>query len=108
MKREILYAKNHCMICKQKNKIKSLKNSKKLNGTRVYINEHLTHRNSQIAHAARILKKQGKIYSTWTKDCKVFIKTNRTPDVAKVHYMKNETDFDVLHLRVASRLSSRF
>ena len=53
-----------------------------------------------------MLKKQGKIYSTWTKDCRVFIKTNGSPDVAKVHCIKNETDFDMLHLRVTSRLSS--
>ena len=75
-----------------------LKNSRKLKGTRVYINEHLTHKNSQIAYAARILKKQGKIYSTWTKDCRVFIKTNGNPDVAKVNCIKNETDFDMLHI----------
>ena len=90
----------------RKRKIELLKNSRKLKSTRVYIHEHLTHRNSQIAYAARILKKQGKIYSTWTKDCIVFIKRNHNPDVAKVHCIKNETDFDMLHLRVTSRLSS--
>ena len=83
-----------------------LRNSKKLKGSCVYINEHLTHEESQIAHAASILKKQGKIYSTWTKDCKVFIKTNDNPDVANVDCIKNETDLDMLHLRVTSRLSS--
>ena len=40
------------------------------------------------------------------KGFRVFIKTNGNPDVAKVHCIKNETDFDMLHLRVTSRLSS--
>ena len=56
---------------KRKRKIELLKNSRKLKGTRVYINEHLTHKNNQIAYAAHILKKQGKIYSIWIKDCSV-------------------------------------
>ena len=36
----------------------------------------------------------------------MLIKTNSNPDVAKVHCIKNEIDFDMLHLRVTSRLSS--
>ena len=47
----------------RKKQIELLQNSKKLKGTRVYINEHLTHKNSHIALAALILRQQGEIYS---------------------------------------------
>lgn len=42
----------------RKDKIELLKLTKKLNGTGVYVNEHLTKRNAEIAHQARILKKE--------------------------------------------------
>ena len=47
----------------RKRKIELLLNSEKLNGTCVYINEHLAHKNSQIAHAACLLERQGRIQS---------------------------------------------
>ena len=49
-------------------------NGRKLKGTGIYVNEHLTKRNADLARAARELRKAGKIQSTWTRDCKVFIK----------------------------------
>ena len=51
-----------------------LKQWKKLKGSNVFMNEHLTKRNGEISWKARQLKKQGKIQSTWTVSCKVFIK----------------------------------
>lgn len=65
----------------------------------MYINEHLTKRNGEIARRARILRKQGKIQSTWTASCKVFIKTTGTTpedEIVAVIYDISELDrFDV-------------
>ncbi|XP_076049855.1 uncharacterized protein LOC143030580 isoform X1 [Oratosquilla oratoria] len=58
----------------RKSKVNVLKNAKKLKGTGVYVNEHLTKRTGEIAKTARDMRKQGKIISTWTRDCKVYIK----------------------------------
>ena len=41
---------------------------------KIYINEHLTKKNSEIARAARLMKKDGKILGTWTKNCRIMIK----------------------------------
>ena len=79
----------------RKNKTAILKQGRKLKGTEVYINEHLTKRNGEIARRARILKKQEKIQSTWTASCKVFIKTNgATPEAEKVLVIRNISELD--------------
>lgn len=68
----------------RKDKSELLRQGKKLRGTDVYINEHLTKRNADIARRARMLRKQNKIQATWTRNCKVWIKLNGTPEEAKV------------------------
>lgn len=68
----------------RKNKNALLRQGKKLRGTDVYVNEHLTKKNADIARKARFLRKQRKIQSTWTTNCKVFIKLNGSPEEAKV------------------------
>ncbi|KAI3370900.1 hypothetical protein L3Q82_007410 [Scortum barcoo] len=68
----------------RKHKITLLKEGRKLKGTDVYINEHLTKYNADIAKKARYLKKQKKIQHTWSTNCKVFIKLNGSPEEAKV------------------------
>ena len=79
----------------RKSKIAILKQGRKLKGTDVYINEHLTKRNGDIAKRARILRKQGKIQSTWTASCKVFIKLNgETPEEEKVMVIKDISELD--------------
>lgn len=60
----------------RKHKREIQKQGRKLKGTNVYINEHLTSHNAAIARAARHLKKQKKIQHTWTSNCKIFIKLN--------------------------------
>jgi len=47
---------------------------KKMRGSGVFVNEHLTKKNGQIAKRARELKKAGKLMDTWVRDTKVFIK----------------------------------
>lgn len=60
-------------ICrKQRNDV--LMQAKKLKGTNVYINEHLTKKNGGIARGARILRKQKKITGTWTRNGNVWIR----------------------------------
>lgn len=60
----------------------------------VYVNEHLIKKNSDIARQARLLRKQKKIQSTWTSDCKIFIKLNGTPEQAKVLVIKEMTELE--------------
>lgn len=66
----------------RKHKVNLLKQGRKLKGTNVFINEHLTKKNADIAWKARQLRKQGKIQTTWTVNCKVFIKPQGAPENA--------------------------
>ncbi|KAI2645669.1 Orotate phosphoribosyltransferase [Labeo rohita] len=68
----------------RKHKTELLKQGRRLKGTDVYLNEHLTKKNADIARQARLLRRQKKIQSTWTTNCKIFIKLNGTPEQAKV------------------------
>lgn len=68
----------------RKHKTELLKQGKKLKGTDVYMNDHLTKRNADIAKKARELRREKKIQQTWTWNCKVFIKLNGSPEDAKV------------------------
>lgn len=43
---------------------------KKLKGSKVYLNEHLTKENANVSRHACILRKQNKIQATWTRTCK--------------------------------------
>ena len=59
----------------RKTKVILLKNGKKLKGTNVYMNDHLTSRNAETASLARQMKREKKIETTWVRNCNVFIKT---------------------------------
>lgn len=74
-----------------KHKLEVLKQAKKLKGTGVYINEHLTKKNAEIARNDHILRKQSKIQATWTKNGKVYIRLNGPPEQAKVFVVRNST-----------------
>lgn len=72
-----------------------MKNRKKLKGRSqpLYINEHYTEKTAKLAFEARQLVKKGKVAFTWTKNCKVFIKTvGETPEEEKVVLIKNMAD----------------
>lgn len=71
-----------------------LKLAKKLKGTRVYVNEHLTKRNAEIARQARILKKEKRIQDAWTRNCRVMIRLNGTPEQAKVTAIRDIRELD--------------
>lgn len=59
---------------KRKNEL--MKQGRNLRGTDVYLNDHLTKKNSEIAGKARHLKRNKKIQGTWVRNCRVFIKLN--------------------------------
>ena len=69
----------------KKHKIALLQQGKNLKGSDVYFNENLSKGNASIAWKARQLKKENKILSTWTANCKVYIKPNgATPETRPV------------------------
>lgn len=78
----------------RKHKMEVLRNGRKLKGTGVYVNEHLTKRNATIAREARILRKEKKIQDTWTRNCRVLIKLNGHPEETKVITVKDITELD--------------
>lgn len=78
----------------RKHKNALLKQGRKLKGSNVYMNDHLTKSNADIAKKARYLKKLGKIQNTWTANCKIFIKLNGTPEEAKVLVIKCIQDLE--------------
>ena len=47
---------------------------------------------------SRDLRKQKKIASTWTREGKIFIKTNGTPEVSKIHAIRDMEDSRKLRL----------
>ncbi|KAL3988971.1 hypothetical protein ACER0C_013289 [Sarotherodon galilaeus] len=71
-----------------------LKQGRKLKGLNVYLNDHLTKYNADIAKKTRHLKKLGKIQNTWTANCKIFIKLNGTLEEAKVLVIKHIQDLE--------------
>lgn len=59
------------------------------------MNDHLTKQNGDIARKAGSLKKEGKIQSPWTNNCKIFCNLNRTPEQAKVMVIRNVKELEV-------------
>ena len=57
-------------VIRNRTKLKTTSNSSK----KIYINEHLTKKNGEIAREARQMRKNGTILGTWTKSCKIFVK----------------------------------
>lgn len=78
----------------RKHKTELLKQAKKLKGTGVYLNEHLTKKNADIARHARTLRKHNKIQATWTRNCKVMIRLNGTSEEAKVLTIRELKELD--------------
>lgn len=73
----------------RKDKVALLRQGRNLKGTNVYLNEHLTKTNADIAKKARFLRKTNKIQSTWVRNCKIFIKLNGSPEEARVLVIKD-------------------
>ena len=58
----------------RKEKVRLLRQGRKLKGTGVFINEHLTKKNIELAKHARKLRNDGKIKDTWSRNCTVFVR----------------------------------
>lgn len=79
----------------RKHKTDLLRQGRKLKGTNVYLNEHLTKRNTEIAREARVLRRNDKIKATWTRNCKIFIQLKgSTPEQARVILVRQLKDLD--------------
>ncbi|KAK7925751.1 hypothetical protein WMY93_008061 [Mugilogobius chulae] len=78
----------------RKHKVELLRQAKMLKGTGVYLNEHLTKKNADIARHARNLRKLKKIQATWTRNGLVKIKLNGTPEESKVITIRELKDLD--------------
>lgn len=63
-----------------------------LKGTNVFLNEHLTKNNAQLAWRARQLCREKKIKGKWTRNCKVYIQMNGTPETAEVKLVRGLED----------------
>lgn len=70
-----------------KHKMELLGQSSKLRGTGIYLNEHLTETNGEISRYGRLLRKQHKIQSTWTRNGKVYIKLNGSDQVEPIKHL---------------------
>lgn len=82
-------------LANRKRKTELLRQEKKLKGTDVYMNEHLTKKTAAVAREARILRKNNKIKATWTRNCKVFIQLNgSTPEQATVILLRECKDLE--------------
>lgn len=76
----------------RKHKMELLKQGKKLFCQ--MLNEHLTKKNGDIARKARFLRRQQKIQSTWTTNCKVFVRLNGEPEQATVLVIRDMEEHD--------------
>ena len=72
----------------RKHKTALLRQGRKLKGSNVFLNDHLTKYNAVIARIARNLKRQRKIQNTWTANCKMFIQLNGSPEVLVVKHIE--------------------
>ncbi len=71
---------------KQRNDL--LMQAKKLKGTNVYLNKHLTKKNGDITREARMLRKQKKISATWTRNGIVWIREQEGSQAMMIRDLK--------------------
>ena len=78
-----------------------LKKAKKQKGTNVYINEHSTKGNNEIAKKSCFFLNIGKLHlPTTTTYCKIFIETNLLPESSRIYHIKKLNDFDHMKLTI--------
>ena len=58
----------------------------------------LTNKRANRAKFARDLKKQKKVFNTWTRDGKIVIKTNGIPEVSQLHAIRDMEEIRRLRL----------
>ena len=57
--------------------------------TRISTNIFINEKENELAYAVRVVKKQGKISATCTRECKVYIRTMGNPEIAKTHCIRD-------------------
>ena len=72
-------------------KVQIMKARKKLKGTEIYINDHLTQRNAELEKKARMLKRSKRINSTWSWNGKIYIKVTEEDSKKEVKNMQELT-----------------
>lgn len=78
----------------RKHKNVLLKEGRKLKGSNVYVNKRLTKTIADMARRARFLKRLNKIQSTWTTNCKMYIKLNGSHEEARVLPIRQKEELD--------------
>lgn len=68
------------------------------NDKQVYLRDHLTPQNDTLFKKCRELRQGGKIWATWTRDCKIYIKINQ--DDKKTFRISNEEDLRKLRSKI--------
>ena len=86
-------------LISRKKKIELLKHNKTLKDLKanIFINEHLTQYNAAIARKARALRKQGKLVATWTRNCKIYVKIQRSDEQTQVLVIKTMEELEKLN-----------
>ena len=80
----------------RKSKVSLMKQWKRLQGTKVYLNDHLTKANAVLAARARQLRRDSKIKNTWTRDCNIYVQTNGPPEKSKILVIRSAADLSQL------------
>ena len=62
-----------------------LRNGRLLKGSQVYVNEHLTKKTADLAKLARDLRTENEMAATWTRNCKVFVRSLGAPEVVNTY-----------------------
>ena len=68
-------------------KFSIMSNRRKLKKTKIFINDHLTRRNSEIEKKAREMSKAGTIRSSWTLNGKIYIKETESSPKKLVRHL---------------------
>ena len=90
----------------RKSKSKILTKVKKdgiLKATNVFVSEHLTKKNQELAAIGRHLKKSQAIVNTWVRDGKIFVRTKgKTPEEERTVLIKDKATFEELELDISN------
>ena len=70
-------------------KFQIMKSRRKLKGQKIFINDHLTQRNTALERKARQLKKEKRIDSSWTWNGRIFIKETETSMKREIKHQKD-------------------
>ena len=73
-------------------KFSLLKKASKLKNSNIYINEHLTKKNSDIFYKARQLRKVNKLHSCWTINGSTFIKLTENSNKKRISHIDELED----------------